>query len=111
MSPSGKLLALGGAPGLQLFHFNGASAPAPYKGNLFPSDDNPGSRGSETRSRLPRRQPNNLREAVGSMESLVPVCRRWPFGGTKCGLDPPRRWSFSNNERSTAKRGWPFKKK
>jgi hypothetical protein len=40
MSPSGKLLAVGGAPGLQLFHFNGSSAPTLYRGNLFSSTSN-----------------------------------------------------------------------
>jgi hypothetical protein len=32
MSPSGKLLAVGGSLGLQLFHFNGASRVTPYTG-------------------------------------------------------------------------------
>jgi hypothetical protein len=32
MSPSGKLLALGVAPGIQLFHFNGANPITPYTG-------------------------------------------------------------------------------
>jgi hypothetical protein len=32
MSPSGKLLAVGGSKGLQIFHFNGAAAPAHYTG-------------------------------------------------------------------------------
>jgi len=41
MSPSGKVLAIGGSPGLQLFHFNGASAPTLYHGNLFSSTANP----------------------------------------------------------------------
>lgn len=41
MSPSGKVLAVGGEPGLQLFHFNGSAAPTLYKGNLFPSTANP----------------------------------------------------------------------
>ena len=41
MSPSGKILAVGGSPGLQLFHFNGASAPTLYHGNLFSSTANP----------------------------------------------------------------------
>jgi hypothetical protein len=41
MSPSGKVLAVAGSPGLQLFHFNGSSAPTLYKGNLFSSTANP----------------------------------------------------------------------
>lgn len=41
MSPSGKVLAIGGSRGLQLFHFNGSSAPTLYKGNLFSSTANP----------------------------------------------------------------------
>jgi hypothetical protein len=41
MSPSGKVLAIGGSPGLQLFHFNGASAPTLYHGNLFSLTANP----------------------------------------------------------------------
>lgn len=41
MSPSGKVLAVGGSPGLQLFHFNGASAPTLYHGNLFSTAANP----------------------------------------------------------------------
>jgi len=41
MSPSGKVVAVGGSPGLQLFHFNGSSAPTLYKGNLFSSTSNP----------------------------------------------------------------------
>jgi hypothetical protein len=31
MSPSGKLLAVAGSTGLQIFHFNGASPVTPYK--------------------------------------------------------------------------------
>jgi hypothetical protein len=34
MSPSGKLLAVGGSLGLQIFHFNGASPITPYTGLL-----------------------------------------------------------------------------
>lgn len=34
MSPSGKLLAVGGSSGLQVFHFNGASPITPYTGLL-----------------------------------------------------------------------------
>ena len=41
MSPSGRVLAVGGAPGLQLFHFNGSSAPTLYHGNLFSTTSNP----------------------------------------------------------------------
>ena len=41
MSPSGKVVAVGGEPGLQLFHFNGSAAPTLYKGNLFSSTSNP----------------------------------------------------------------------
>lgn len=41
MSPSGKVLAVAGSPGLELFHFNGSSAPTVYKGNLFSSTANP----------------------------------------------------------------------
>jgi hypothetical protein len=41
MSPSGKVLAIGGSPGLQLFHFNGSSAPTLYHGNLFSTTANP----------------------------------------------------------------------
>jgi hypothetical protein len=37
MSPSGKLLAVGGAPGLQIFHFNGADPITSYSGVLLPS--------------------------------------------------------------------------
>ena len=32
MAPSGKLLAIGGQQGLQIFHFNGAAAPTHYTG-------------------------------------------------------------------------------
>jgi hypothetical protein len=32
MSPSGKLLAVGGSAGLQIFHFNGANPITPYTG-------------------------------------------------------------------------------
>ncbi len=34
MSPSGKLLAVGGTSGLQVFHFNGANPVTPYTGML-----------------------------------------------------------------------------
>lgn len=34
MSPSGKLLAIGDAGGLEVFHFNGAALPTPYSGIL-----------------------------------------------------------------------------
>jgi hypothetical protein len=34
MSPSGRLLAVGGSAGLQVFHFNGAAAPTKYTGLL-----------------------------------------------------------------------------
>ncbi len=36
MSPSGKLLAVAGANGLQVYHFNGASPITPYSGVLLP---------------------------------------------------------------------------
>jgi hypothetical protein len=39
MSPTGKLLAVFGYPGLQLFHFNGASPITPYSGVLLPTTD------------------------------------------------------------------------
>ncbi|MGA2534907.1 MAG: hypothetical protein ABSF53_02745 [Terracidiphilus sp.] len=39
MSISGKLVALGGHPGLQLFHFNGADPITPFGGLLLPSVD------------------------------------------------------------------------
>jgi hypothetical protein len=37
MSPSGKLLAVAGHPGLQLFHFNGASPITTFSGLLLPA--------------------------------------------------------------------------
>jgi hypothetical protein len=37
MSVSGKLLAVGGAPGIQIFHFNGAAPITPYSGVLLPN--------------------------------------------------------------------------
>jgi hypothetical protein len=39
MSPSGKLLAVAGAPGLQIFHFNGASPITTYSSLLLPTVD------------------------------------------------------------------------
>jgi hypothetical protein len=39
MSWAGNLLAVGGAPGLELFHFNGAAPATPYGGVLLPSVD------------------------------------------------------------------------
>jgi hypothetical protein len=39
MSRSGRLLAVYGNPGLQLFHFNGAAPIAPYSSVLLPTDD------------------------------------------------------------------------
>jgi hypothetical protein len=40
MSPSGKLLAVGGIPGLELFHFNGASPATVFKANVSSSTTN-----------------------------------------------------------------------
>jgi len=37
MSPSGKLLALAGHPGLQIFHFNGAAPITAYGSTWLPS--------------------------------------------------------------------------
>jgi len=37
MSPSGKLLVVAGAVGIQLFHFNGAAPITPYSGVLLPN--------------------------------------------------------------------------
>ena len=37
MSPSGKVLALAGHPGLQLFHFNGAAPITTYSSVLLPA--------------------------------------------------------------------------
>jgi hypothetical protein len=37
MAPSGKLLAVGGSAGLQVFHFNGANPITPYTGKLTTS--------------------------------------------------------------------------
>lgn len=39
MSPSGKLLAVAGYPGLQLFHFNGANPITTFSGLLLPAVD------------------------------------------------------------------------
>lgn len=39
MSPSGKLLAVAGDPGLEIFHFNGASPITAYSSTLLPSVD------------------------------------------------------------------------
>lgn len=40
MSPSGKLLAVGGATGLQIFHFNGANPVTSYTGRLTTDEVN-----------------------------------------------------------------------
>jgi hypothetical protein len=37
MSPAGNLLAVGGANGLQIFHFNGAAPPTAYSGVVLPN--------------------------------------------------------------------------
>jgi hypothetical protein len=42
MSPSGKLLVLGAAPGIQLYHFNGASPVTPYTGIIGESSGHVG---------------------------------------------------------------------
>ena len=39
MSPAGNLLAVGGYPGLQIFHFNGAAPATTYSSLLLPSVD------------------------------------------------------------------------
>ena len=39
MSPSGKLLAVGGYPGLQLFHFNGTAPATTFGGRLLNGTD------------------------------------------------------------------------
>jgi hypothetical protein len=39
MSPSGKLIALAGYPGLEFFHFNGAAPVTPYSKLLLPAVD------------------------------------------------------------------------
>ena len=37
MSPSGKLVAIGGNPGLEIFHFNGAAPMTAYSATLLPT--------------------------------------------------------------------------
>jgi hypothetical protein len=37
MSPTGKLMAVTGAPGLQIFRFNGAAPITPFSGLLLPA--------------------------------------------------------------------------
>jgi hypothetical protein len=39
MSPAANLLAVGGYPGLQIFHFNGAAPATTYSSLLLPSVD------------------------------------------------------------------------